>query len=93
MKNQDFNELHDETLKLKNEKRELVKKVDTMETETIALRRELENNKNWLKEGLENVEIRIKSQRKSFEENLKELKDLLPRVVKERIEDQKRWLK
>ena len=29
----------------------------------------------------------------SPKDNLKELKDLLPRVVKERIEDQKRWLK
>ena len=79
MKNQDFNELHDETLKLKNEKREL----DTMETETIALRKELEDNKNRLKEGLEKVELKIKSQRKSFEENLKELKDFKATKMRE----------
>jgi hypothetical protein len=29
----------------------------------------------------------------SPKDNLKELKDLLPKVIKERIEDQKKWLR
>ena len=75
LKNKEFDELHAENIKLKSDKSGLIIQVDTMENENLSLERELEDKTIQLKDGLENVAIRIKNQRKSFEENLKELKD------------------
>ena len=83
IKNHDFNELNAEFLKVKNEKKELVKNVDTVQKEVIALRKQLEAKSNQLKEGLDNVAIRMASQRKSFEENLKDLKDFKAQKILE----------
>ena len=54
-----------------------------MEAENSALRKELEDKNNQLKEGLENIAIRMKSRRESFEENLRELKDFEAKKVSE----------
>ena len=70
-------------LKNKSENRGLIIKVDTMENENLGLKRELEDKTIQLKEGLENVAIRIRIQRKAFEENLKELKDFKAKKISE----------
>ena len=54
-----------------------------MESDKVALKRELEDKNKQLKEGLENAAIRIKNQKKSFEDNLKELKDYKAKKISE----------
>ena len=83
LKNKEFDELHVEITKLKSDKRELIIKVDTMENANLALKRELEDKTIQLREGLENVAIRIRNQRKSYEENLQELKDFKAKKISE----------
>jgi lipoate synthase len=53
-----------------------------MESDKVALKRELKEKNNQLNGGLENVAIQIRNRRKSFEENLKELKDFKEKTCK-----------